>query len=52
MKDINIKYIEENYLEAEEIITIMDLNSDKLNQLIKDQLIPEPSYVVNSESDN
>jgi len=49
MKDINIKYIEENYIEDEENITIMDLNSDKLNQLIKDQLIPEPSYVVNSE---
>ncbi|WP_316635119.1 DUF6058 family natural product biosynthesis protein [uncultured Flavobacterium sp.] len=49
MKDINIKYIEDNYLEAEEIIRIMNLNSDKLNQLIEDQLIPEPSYIINSE---
>lgn len=48
MKDINIKYIEDNYLEAEEIIRIMNLTSDKFNRLIEDKLIPEPSYVIQS----
>ncbi|QSB27065.1 DUF6058 family natural product biosynthesis protein [Flavobacterium sp. CLA17] len=49
MQDINIKYIEDNYLEAEAIIKITKITSDKLKQLIEDKLIPEPSYVVNSE---
>lgn len=49
MQDINVKYIENNYLEAEEVIRIMKLTSDKLNQLIEDKLIPEPSYIINSE---
>ncbi|EJL65921.1 DUF6058 family natural product biosynthesis protein [Flavobacterium sp. CF136] len=49
MKDVNLKYIEDNYLEFEEIIRIMNLTSHKLNQLIEVKLIPEPSYVVSSE---
>ena len=49
MKDINLKYIEDNYLEAEEIIEIMNLTSDQLNHLIEEKLIPEASYVINSE---
>lgn len=49
MKDINLKYIEENYLESEEIISIMNLTEDKLNKLIEVKLIPEPSYIINSE---
>ncbi|KUJ63199.1 hypothetical protein AR687_03310 [Flavobacteriaceae bacterium CRH] len=49
MQDINIKYIEDNYLEFEEIARVMQLTSDKLNQLIEAKLIPEPSYVINSE---
>ena len=49
MKDINLKYIEENYLEFEEVIKIMNLTTDKLNQLIQDKLIPEASYVIDSE---
>lgn len=48
MKDINIKYIEDNYLEAEEIIRIINLTPNKFNQLIEDKLIPEPSYVIQS----
>jgi hypothetical protein len=48
MKDINIKYIEDNYLEAEEIARILNLTSDKFNKLIEDKLIPEPSYVIQS----
>jgi ribosome-interacting GTPase 1 len=49
MKDINLKYIEYNYLEVEEIIRIMNLTSDQLNQLIEEKFIPEASYVINSE---
>lgn len=49
MKDINLKYIEENYLEAEEVISIMNLSQDKLNKLIEAKLIPQPSYVIDSE---
>jgi hypothetical protein len=49
MKDLNLKYIEENYLESEEIISIMNLTPDKFNRLIEVKLIPEPSYVINSE---
>ena len=49
MKDINLKYIEDNYLEVEEIIEIMNLTSDQLNHLIDEKLIPEASYVINSE---
>jgi hypothetical protein len=49
MKDLNLKYIEENYLESEEVISIMNLTPDKLNRLIEDKLIPEASYIINSE---
>lgn len=49
MKDINLKYIEDNYIEFEEIIKVMNLTSDQLNQLIEDKLIPGVSYIVNSE---
>ncbi|MEO8237939.1 MAG: hypothetical protein ABI793_17345 [Flavobacterium sp.] len=50
MNDINLKYIEENYIEFEEIMKVMNLTSDKLNQLIESKLIPEASYIVNSET--
>lgn len=50
MKDINLKYIEENYLEVEEIIRIMNLTPDQLNRLIEEKLIPEASYIVKSET--
>jgi hypothetical protein len=49
MKDLNIKYIEENYLELEEVMKLTNFSSEKLDQLIKDKLIPESSYVINSE---
>lgn len=49
MKDINLKYIEENYLEAEEIICIMNLTPDKLSRLIETKLIPQPSYIIKSD---
>lgn len=49
MKDINLKYIEENYLESEEIISIMNLTPDKFDKLIEAKLIPQPSYVIDSE---
>lgn len=49
MKDINVKYIEDNYLEFEEIIKLMNLTADQLNELIELKLIPEPSYKIDSE---
>ncbi len=49
MKDINIRYIEENYFEFEEILKLTNLSVDKLNQLIAHKLIPEPSYIIDSE---
>lgn len=49
MKDLNLKYIEENYLESEEIISIMNLTPDKFDKLIQAKLIPQPSYVIDSE---
>ncbi|WP_456312756.1 DUF6058 family natural product biosynthesis protein [Pseudomonas shirazensis] len=49
MKDLNLKYIEENYLEAEEIISIMNLTPDKFERLIETKLIPQASYVIDSE---
>jgi Family of unknown function (DUF6058) len=49
MKDINLKYIEENYLESEEVISLMNLSPDKLNHLIEAKLIPQPSYSIDSE---
>ncbi|MEA9413861.1 DUF6058 family natural product biosynthesis protein [Flavobacterium sp. PL02] len=49
MKDLNLKYISENYIELEEISRTMRLSVDKLHQLIDAKLIPEPSYTINSE---
>nr|WP_315243420.1 DUF6058 family natural product biosynthesis protein [uncultured Flavobacterium sp.] len=49
MKEINIKYIEENYLEFEEVLKLTNFSPDKLNQLIADKIIPGPSYVIDSE---
>lgn len=47
--DINLKYIEDNYIEFEEVIKTANITSEKLNSLIENKLIPEPSYVVKSE---
>ncbi|MHC0439852.1 DUF6058 family natural product biosynthesis protein [Flavobacterium sp. 3-210] len=45
----NLKYIEENYIEFEEIIKTLNISSEKLNNLIESQLVPQPSYVIKSE---
>jgi hypothetical protein len=49
MRDSNLKYIAENYIELEEISRTVRLPVDKLHQLIEAKLIPEPSYIINSE---
>lgn len=49
MKDININYIEDNYLEFGEVLKLTNLTSDRLEQLIDDKLIPNASYVIDSE---
>lgn len=48
VKDINLTYIEDNYLEFEEVKRLADLSSHELDKLIEDKLIPSPSYVIDS----
>jgi len=47
--DKNLKYIEDNYIELEEIIKTANISSERLNELIENKLVPEASYVINSE---
>ncbi len=47
--DQNLKYIVENYIVFEEVTKMANISSDKLNELIKNKLVPEPSYVINSD---
>jgi hypothetical protein len=47
--DKNLKYIVENYIEFEEVIKTANISSEKLNELIENQLVPNASYVINSE---
>lgn len=47
--DQNLKYIEDNYIELEEVIKTANIFIEKLIGLIEDKLIPQASYVVNSE---
>ncbi|WP_427871737.1 DUF6058 family natural product biosynthesis protein [Flavobacterium sp. MMS24-S5] len=49
MIDINLNYIKDNYIEFEEVIKTANISLDKLNQLIESKLVPEPSYIINSE---
>lgn len=46
----NLKYIEDNYIEIQDVIKIANISLEKLNDLIESKLVPEPSYVVNSET--
>jgi len=48
MKDLNIQYIEDNYLEFEEIQKLTNLSSEELESLVDRKLIPSPSYVISS----
>jgi len=47
--DKNLKYISDNYIEFEEVIKIANISSEKLNELIENKLVPNASYVINSE---
>ncbi|MRX66457.1 hypothetical protein SAMN06265349_102354 [Flavobacterium resistens] len=47
--DKNLKYIEDNYIEFEEVIKTTNISSEKLNELIESKLVQHPSYVINSE---
>lgn len=47
--DKNLKYIVENYIEFEEVIREAKISSDKLNELIKNKLVPEASYSIKSD---
>lgn len=47
--DKNLKYIEDNYIEFEEVIKTANISSEKLNELIESKLVQHPSYVINSE---
>ncbi|KAF2339786.1 DUF6058 family natural product biosynthesis protein [Flavobacterium tistrianum] len=47
--DQNIKYIEGNFIEFEEVIKLANITSDELTALIENKLVPQPSYVINSE---
>lgn len=49
MRDENLAYIVDNYLEFEEVKRLTRLSDDELNKLIEEKLIPSPSYVINSE---
>ena len=42
----NIRYIQENYIEWDELCKKMQISSDELNQLISSEKIPKPSYEV------
>lgn len=47
--DQNLKYIVENYIALEEVSKMANISSEKLNELIQNKLIPEASYVINSD---
>lgn len=42
----DIRYIEENYIEGDELCSKMQISSHELNQLINSKRIPKPSYEV------
>jgi len=46
--DIDIKYIEDNFIELNELCKISEISSQELNALIENELIPNSSYEVNA----
>lgn len=46
--DINLKYIEENYIEKKVLCEMANISSEELEALIEKELIPNASYSVNS----
>lgn len=45
----NIQYIKSNYIEKQELLKFSNLTNSELNNLIKNELIPKASYIVESE---
>ncbi|MGG5210581.1 DUF6058 family natural product biosynthesis protein [Chryseobacterium sp. MIQD13] len=45
----NIEYIKSNYIEKAELLEITGIKNDQLNYLLEEKLIPNASYVVESE---
>jgi hypothetical protein len=45
----NLKYIEENFIELDEVCNLTHISPAKLAELISKKLVPEPSYIINSE---
>ncbi|WP_028888033.1 DUF6058 family natural product biosynthesis protein [Tenacibaculum ovolyticum] len=46
--DIDIKYIEDNFIELNELCKISEISSQELNALIENELIPNSSYEINA----
>jgi hypothetical protein len=46
--DIDIKYIEDNFIELNELCKISEISSQELNTLIENELIPNSSYEINA----
>lgn len=46
--DINLKYIEGNYIEKQELCKLANISSEGLEALIEKELIPNASYSINS----
>ncbi|WP_237276123.1 DUF6058 family natural product biosynthesis protein [Tenacibaculum ovolyticum] len=46
--DIDIKYIEDNFIELNELCKISKISSQELNTLIENELIPNSSYEINA----
>ncbi len=42
----DVRYIEENYIEWDELCKKMKISSDELNQLINSEKVPKPSYEI------
>ena len=44
MKEINLKYLDENFLSLEELSAQTGISADKIKVYIEEQLLPQPSY--------
>ncbi len=44
----DLEYIQENYIELNDLCTLCEMTKAELNQLIEKKLIPESSYKINS----
>lgn len=46
--DTNIKYIEENFIESDEICRTTGISHQELEELIKKELVPNASYKIDA----